>query len=62
MSVGSLLEAAIVADSRRDPVVSRRLDDFMAEAEILIEPVTADQTRIGREAYRDFGKGSAIPS
>jgi ribonuclease VapC len=28
----------------------------------VIEPVTASQARIAREAYRDFGKGSGHPA
>jgi ribonuclease VapC len=29
---------------------------------VSIEPVTAEQARIAREAYRDFGKGSGHPA
>lgn len=58
MSAGTYLEASIVIDRARDPLVSRRLDEIIAEAAIIIEPVTASQVRIAREAYRDFGKGS----
>jgi ribonuclease VapC len=29
---------------------------------IVIEPVTAAQAKIARQAYRDFGKGSGHPS
>ena len=56
-SAVTYVEAAIVIDSSRDPVSSRRLDDFFREAEIVIEPVTVEQAEIAREAYRDFGKG-----
>lgn len=58
MSAGTYLEASIVIDRARDPLVSRRLDEIIAEAAMIIEPVTASQVRIAREAYRDFGKGS----
>ena len=58
MSAANYLEAAIVVDSRRDPVASRRLDDLLAEAELVVEPVTAEHARIAREAYRDYGRGS----
>jgi ribonuclease VapC len=58
MSAANHLEAAIVIDSVRDPVASRRLDQFIAEAGIGIEPVTPAQARVAREAYRDYGKGS----
>ncbi len=57
ISAVSYVEAATVIDSGRDPVASRRFDDFFREAEIMIEPVTVRQAEIAREAYRDFGKG-----
>ena len=49
-------------DGSRDPVASRRFDDLIQEAQIIIEPVTEVQARIAREAYRDFGKGSGHPA
>jgi ribonuclease VapC len=57
ISAVSYLEAAIVIDSGRDPIASRRFDDFFREAEIVLEPVTFRQAKIARDAYRDFGKG-----
>jgi len=57
ISAVSYVEAAIVIDSSRDPIASRRFDDFFREAEIVIEPVTLRQAETAREAYRDFGKG-----
>jgi ribonuclease VapC len=53
----SYVEAAVVIDSGRDPVASRRFDDFFREAQITVEPVTLRQAQLAREAYRDFGKG-----
>jgi uncharacterized protein with PIN domain len=38
---------------------SRNGDELLHVASIVIEPVTEEQSRIGREAYRDFGKGVA---
>jgi ribonuclease VapC len=58
----SYLEAAVVMDSARDPIVSRRFDELCAAAEIRIEPVTDAQARTAREAYRDFGNGSGHPA
>jgi ribonuclease VapC len=57
MSAVSYVEAAVVVDSNRNPVLSRRLDDLLRDVKIGIEPVTLSQARIAREAYRDFGKG-----
>jgi ribonuclease VapC len=58
ISAASYLETGIVVDGARNPSLSRRLDVFLESAEIRFAPVTEDQARIAREAYRDFGKGS----
>jgi ribonuclease VapC len=58
LSAANYLETAIVIDGSRSPIASRRLDDLLREAEIVIEPVTEQQAQIAREAYRDFGRGS----
>src|SRR6266446_7203918 len=58
VSAANFVEAALVIDSSRDPVASRRFDDLCREAHLIIEPVTEAQARIAREAYRDFGRGS----
>ena len=57
VSSATYFEAAIVLDSRRDVALSRSLDDFIRNTRIVVEPVTAGQAHIAREAYRDFGKG-----
>jgi ribonuclease VapC len=58
VSAVSYVEAAVVIDASKSPVASRRFDDLFREAKLSIEPVTEEQARIAREAYRDFGKGS----
>jgi ribonuclease VapC len=58
MSASGYFETAIVIDAERDPVASARIDDFIRQAQISIEPVTEAHARIAREAYRNFGKGS----
>ena len=62
LSAANFVETALVIDGSRDPVASRRFDDLIKEAQIVIEPVTEAQARIAREAYRDFGKGSGHPA
>src|SRR5437879_11642812 len=57
VSAATYFEAGIVLDSRRDVALSRSLDDFIRNTRIVVEPVTAEQAHIAREAYRDFGKG-----
>jgi ribonuclease VapC len=58
ISATTYVEIGAVIDGARDPVASRLVDEVLATAGIIIEPVTAAQARIAREAYRDFGKGS----
>src|ERR1035437_9723856 len=58
LSAASYLETSIVLDKHRDPVLSGRLDDLIEDVKIVIEPVTAEQAKIARQAYRDYGKGS----
>lgn len=57
VSAVSYVEAAMVIDSSRSPVSSRRFDDFFREARIVVESVSPSQARMARDAYRDFGKG-----
>jgi ribonuclease VapC len=62
LSAASYLECGIVLDHQRDPVVSRSLDELLAEAEFVIEPVTEHQARLARQAYVDFGRGNGHPA
>jgi ribonuclease VapC len=62
ISAASYLEAFIVLNRRRDPVLNKKLDELIEEVEIVVEPVTVEQAKIAREAYRDFGKGSGHPA
>lgn len=57
ISAASYLETAVVLDASRDPIASRRFDELVGIAQLYVEPVTHDQARIAREAYRDFGRG-----
>jgi ribonuclease VapC len=41
ISAANFVETAIVIDGSRDPVASRRFDDLVREAQLVIEPVTA---------------------
>jgi ribonuclease VapC len=62
MSAANYLEAAIVVDANRNPLLSRRLDDLIVQTEIMAEPVTLEQADIARAAFRDFGRGSGHPA
>jgi ribonuclease VapC len=62
VSAVNYVEAAAVIDGSRNPIASRRFDDFFRQASFTVEAVTADQASIAREAYKDFGKGSGHPA
>jgi ribonuclease VapC len=62
LSAANWLEAAVVVDGNRSPVLSRRFDALLREAAVEIEPVTARQAELAREAYRAFGRGSGHPA
>ena len=62
VSAVNFVEAAVVIDASRDPIATRRFDEFIREANISIESVTTTQTQIARAACRDFGKGSGHPA
>ena len=58
ISAANFLEASIVVDANRDPILSRRFDDLLNMAQVKIEPVSDLHARLARSAYRDYGKGS----
>ena len=62
LSAANFVEAAAIIDGSRDPIASRRFDDLLKEADMIVEPVTEVQARMARAAYRDFGKGSGHPA
>lgn len=62
ISAVNYVEAAIVSDRSRDPIVRHRFDELVHEISLVVEAVTVEQARIAREAYRDFGKVSGHPA
>jgi ribonuclease VapC len=62
LSAASYLESAIVIDSARNPVFTRRFDELVEASQLVVEPVTVEQAAVARAAYRDFGKGSGHPA
>jgi ribonuclease VapC len=62
MSAASYVECGVVLDARGDAVLSRRFDELLDDLGVVIAPVSQQQARIARAAYRDFGKGSGHPA
>jgi len=57
VSAVSYVEAAVVIDSGKDAVASRRFDEFFGVSRVAVEAVTPRQAEMARQAFRDFGKG-----
>jgi ribonuclease VapC len=57
MSAASYVESATYVDRNGDEVRRAMLDTFLAGFSIRIEPVTADQALLARQAFVLFGKG-----
>ncbi|MGA2377189.1 MAG: type II toxin-antitoxin system VapC family toxin [Candidatus Sulfotelmatobacter sp.] len=58
ISAASLLETAIVLEGKSGERGGEQLDLFLARAQIEVAPVTVEQVRIARAAWRRYGKGS----
>jgi ribonuclease VapC len=57
VSAATLLEAAIVVESRWGPAGGRELDLLIHKAGVEVVPVDAEQVEVARQAYRDLGRG-----
>ena len=57
VSAASLLETALVIETRKGELAGRELDALIRIAEMVVVPVDADQVSEARRAYRRFGKG-----
>jgi len=62
LSAATFVEAAIVVDANRDPILSARFDDLLVIAQVKIEPVTSQHAELARQAYRNYGKASGHPA
>lgn len=58
ISAATLLEAGIILDARIGRQDSSELDEFVINVGLEIQPVTVDQVRLARRAYRTYGKGN----
>jgi ribonuclease VapC len=62
ISAANYFESSLVVDGWKNPNLSGELDEMLERAKVTVEPVTHDQARIARQAYRDYGKGSGHPA
>ncbi len=57
VSAATLVETALVIETRKGEAGGRELDWLIHRAEILVVPVDADQVSEARRAYRRYGRG-----
>ena len=60
ISAGSLVELFVVVARQQNPLLRRRVDDFLRVLRAEIVPVTELQAYIAREAYTAYGKGRGV--
>jgi len=58
ISAANLLEASIILDARIGHQDSSELDEFIVNVGLEVEPVTLEQVRVARHAYRICGRGN----
>lgn len=58
ISAANLFEAGIVIEGRLGLEAGGDLDDFVVDVGLRVEPVTVDQVRVARRAYRTYGRGN----
>ena len=61
ISAATLVEASIVADSKRQPDGMAELDLLLNELRVEIIPVIREHAALARTAYRDFGREGIGP-
>ena len=57
ISAATFIETAMVVEKYASLRGGHLFDDLLRRTGIIIEPVTAEQAHIARQAFRDFGKG-----
>ena len=57
ISAATYVECSMILESRYGAEGVRDFDHFIARAQIAIVPVDAEQARIARDAFREYGKG-----
>jgi ribonuclease VapC len=60
ISAGNFVEISIVIEAQFGAGALQQLDALFRRVGIVIEPVTAEQAHIARQAFHDFGKGRHV--
>ncbi len=62
LSAATYVEISVVVERLKDPALNRKIDELIEEFEIVIEPLTAEQAGIARQAYHEYGRVSGHPA
>ncbi|MGD0736723.1 MAG: type II toxin-antitoxin system VapC family toxin [Terracidiphilus sp.] len=62
LSAATYVEISVVVQRLKDPSLEDEIDELIEYFDIDVEPLTAEQAKIARRAYRDYGKGSGHPA
>jgi ribonuclease VapC len=57
VSAATLLETALIIETRKGEAGGRELDALIQKADVVVVPVDAEHASEARRAYRRFGKG-----
>ena len=57
ISAASVVETGLVTEARFGAAGAREFDLLLAKADLSIQPVTAEQAEVAREAWRRYGRG-----
>lgn len=61
ISAGTWMELATVL-ARRHPAKAHLVEHMLLSANVVVEPVSAQQAMLGRDGYRRYGKGMKHPA
>jgi ribonuclease VapC len=62
LSAATYAEISVVVQRLKDPALDDEIDELIQYFDIDVEPLTAEQAKIARRAYRDYGRGSGHPA
>jgi ribonuclease VapC len=62
LSAATYVEISVVVQRLKDPALDDEIDELIQYFDINVEPLTAEQAKIARRAYRDYGRGSGHPA
>lgn len=57
LSAANFVEICMVIDSRREVPLSERIEALLRDLRVVVVPLTPEQARLARQAFRKYGRG-----